>query len=197
MKELFLNKSINFITSQKPYKQEDIDKLRYGLEGIYLTFYKMIIILLVAFFLHTLKETIIFLILFNIIRYPAFGFHANTSFECLIISLILMVLLPFLLLTFNIPIIIKIVICFVCLVFFFIYAPMDTIKRPLPNKKKRRIRKFCSCLCCILYTCLMIVFKNSFINNLFFCAIVVETILILPTTYMLFKQPYNNYLNYK
>lgn len=194
MKELFLDKSITFITNQKDYSKEDIDKLRYGLEGIYLTFYKMIIILLVAFLLHILKEVLIFLIIFNIIRYPAFGFHANTSLECLIISLICVVGIPFLLLRIDLNLYTKILIDLICVIQFILYAPADTVKRPLPNKKKRKIRKICAIICCILYSIISIIF-NNYISDLLIAAIIVETIMINPLIYKIFKQPYRNYLN--
>ena len=196
MKNLFLNKSINFITKYKKYSDEDIEKLRYGLEGIYLTFYKLIIIIILALLLGVFKETIIFLILFNIIRYPAFGFHANTSLQCLIMSCIFVIGLPTILLTFNLSIIIKIFIAVLCLIDFIVYAPADTVKRPLPNVKKRRIRKFCAVICCLLYFALCVIFNNHYISDLLLAAMMVEAILINPIIYKIFKQPYRNYLNY-
>ena len=45
MKEVFLNHTMNFIAAnQKELTDEDKEKLAYGLEGIYLTITKMIII---------------------------------------------------------------------------------------------------------------------------------------------------------
>ena len=37
MKSAFLNSSIRFIKSYKDVDDKDVEKLRYGLEGIYLT----------------------------------------------------------------------------------------------------------------------------------------------------------------
>lgn len=195
MKEIFLKNSISFITHYKKYTKDDIEKLKYGLEGIYLTFYKLIIILFISFLLGTLQKTIIFLLLFNIIRYPAFGFHAKTSTECLFISLILIIGLPFLLLKLKLNFYIKLFIGICCLLLFYFYAPADTIKRPLPNMKKRRVRKILSVGCCLLYIVLCLLFKNFYISDLFLAAIITEAILISPMMYQLFKQPYKNYLN--
>lgn len=197
MKEVFLNRSISFITSYKKYSLEEIEKLRYGLEGIYLTIYKLVIILILSLILRTFKETIILLLLFNIIRFPAFGFHASTSRECLIVSLLFLLGIPYLLLHIDIPFYLKVSICCVCLICFLIYAPADTVKRPLPNKRKRIIRKSFSVLLCFIYMLGMFLFKNKTINNLFFAAILIETILILPVTYKLFHQPYGNYKTIK
>lgn len=195
MKETFLKKSIAFITNYKEYSKEDIEKLKYGLEGIYLTLYKLVIIILLSLVLGIFKETILFLILFNIIRYPAFGFHANTSMECLIISLLLILGLPFLLLKLDIHIYIKLGIAFICFINFVLYAPADTVKRPLPNVKKRKIRKICSVLCCLLYITLCFLFRNHYISDLLLAAVITESVLINPLIYKVFKQPYRNYLN--
>ena len=46
MKNAFMEKSMNFITKYDNYSEKDIEKMRYGLEGIYLTVSKTIIIFL-------------------------------------------------------------------------------------------------------------------------------------------------------
>ena len=46
MKKNFLDKSISFITKYKKYSKKDIEKLEYGLEGLYLTITKAIIIII-------------------------------------------------------------------------------------------------------------------------------------------------------
>ena len=85
MKEKFLNDSVNLITRyNNTYTEDDIDKIKYGLEGLYLTVTKLIIIVLISIILGIFKELILVLIFFNIIRYPAFGVHADKSIICLI-----------------------------------------------------------------------------------------------------------------
>ena len=88
MKELFLKNSVTFITKYNPnYTSSDIEKIKYGLEGIYLTITKLIIILVLSIFLNITKEIIFVLLFLNIIRYPAFGVHADKSSTCLITSI--------------------------------------------------------------------------------------------------------------
>ena len=95
MKKKFLDSSVTFIGNYKELTDDDIEKLRYGLEGIYLTITKLVIIVAVALLLGILKEVIITLILFNVIRYTGFGFHAEKSVQCLFISLFQFIILPF------------------------------------------------------------------------------------------------------
>lgn len=77
-----------------------------------------------------------------------------------------------------------------------LYAPADTYKRPLVNRKKRLKFKFLSCVITIVYIVLSLTIKNNFLANTFLLALVVEVMLILPITYKALKLPYNNYKNY-
>lgn len=195
MKKLFMNSSINFINKYYDYSDNDIKKLNYGLEGIYLTISKTIIIFLVALLLNILKEVIIVLVLFNLIRYTGFGFHAEKSYQCLICSLINFVLLPLFFLNIQIPINVSILLAGVCIINFFFFAPADTVKRPLPNKRKRIIRKILTVTTGIIYTLLMYILNDSYFSSLLLASLIIEVIVINPLTYKIFKQPYNNYKN--
>lgn len=195
MKKLFMNSSINFINKYYDYSDNDIKKLNYGLEGIYLTISKTIIIFLVALLLDILKEVIIVLVLFNLIRYTGFGFHAEKSYQCLICSLINFVLLPLFFLNIQIPINVSILLAGVCIINFFFFAPADTVKRPLPNKRKRIIRKILTVTTGIIYTLLMYILNDSYFTSLLLTSLIIEVIVINPLTYKFFKQPYNNYKN--
>ena len=114
MKEAFLNHTMNFIASnQGNLNDEEKEKLQYGLEGLYLTITKLVVIFLVAFLLGFIKEFIITLILFNIIRFPGFGFHASKSIVCLITSTLLILGLPYLFTNIEVGLNIKIILCIV------------------------------------------------------------------------------------
>ena len=194
MKELFLNHTINFIAAnQDGLSDEEREKLAYGLEGIYLTITKMIIILLIALLLGFLKEFIISLILFNIIRFPGFGFHASKSIVCLISSTVLILGLPYFFSNIEISLNIKTILCIISIITFIIFAPADTHKRPLTNKKKRTIRKISTCLLALIYSAIIIIFNNYEISNLFLAALMIEMILVSPIMYLLFGESYNNY----
>lgn len=196
MKKAFLNSSIRFIKNYKDLDDGDMAKLSYGLEGIYLTIQKLIVIAIIAIILGILKEVIITLILFNILRFTGFGFHAEKSIQCLFISTLQFVLIPYILINIQISKIVIIIICGICILNYLLFAPADTIKRPLPNKKKRKIRKFSTVAFGLIYTFLIIYFSNSFIQPLLLTALIVEAISVSPLTYMLFGQPYNNYKTY-
>ena len=196
MKELFLNGSLSFIDKYCKYNENDKKKLLYGLEGIYLTITKTIIILLVAAILEILKETLILVLLFNLIRYTGFGFHAEKSWHCLVCSLINFVFLPYVMLKINFSNISILLISTICIINYLLFAPADTIKRPLPNKRKRLIRKILTISIGIIYTVLIFILNNKMFTSLLLNALIIQAVVINPITYMIFNQPYNNYKNF-
>lgn len=197
MKQAFLNHSIQMITKyNSEYNEEDIEKLKYGLEGMYLTVTKLIILVILSILLGIWKEMFIVLLLFNIIRFPAFGFHANSSITCLLFSSALFLGLTYFMIHVNINIYTKIIIETICFMHYIIFAPADTPKRPLTNKKKRYIRKFFSILLAIIFIVSSLLIKNDNISILILTALMIESIMINPITYKLFHQTFNNYKLY-
>ena len=196
MKKKFLNSSIDILRKNGNYSEEEIEIIAYGLEGIYLTFTKMIVIFSLAYVLNLWKEVILLLITFNIIRSQAFGLHASKSIYCLISSIIMFIGGAIICKYFTFPIwflIISAVICNICLL---LYAPADTHKRPIVNSKKRKKFKYLSFLLGIIYTFLIILFRNSYIVNYLVLGMIEAVFMILPITYNIFKMPYNNYKTY-
>ncbi len=194
MKDLFLSNSIKLITAyNEKYSKNDIEKIKYGLEGLYLTFTKLLIIFLIAFLMGYLKEVLIMLVLFNIIRFPAFGLHADKSSTCLILSIILVLGLTYLMINITLSNYIKVLLSILCIFDFILFAPADTFKRPLTNKKKRKYRKIASCVCTLIYIFLIFVIKNNTISNLILTALIIESLMINPITYKIFGMPFNNY----
>lgn len=87
MKKVVLNKVKNEIKKQYPeYSNNKLDEIMYGIEGLYLTFTKIIIIFFISLILGCTKELIYILLSFNFIRLFSFGMHADKSSTCLIFS---------------------------------------------------------------------------------------------------------------
>lgn len=196
MKNMFLTNSVKYITKySNNYTDIDLEKIKYGLEGIYLTITKLIIIIILSIIFDILKQIILVLIFLNIIRYPAFGMHADKSSTCLISSIIFIFGLTFIISKFNINIYVKSAICILCFIDYLIFAPADTIKRPLTNAKKRKYRKLAASILSVTYIIMIFIIKNQLIVNTLFTSLIIEAILINPITYRLFKMPFNNYKN--
>ena len=185
------------INSNKDIDEIKLEEIMYGIESIYLTIEKIILIIIISIILNIFKKVMIFMLIYNIIRFTAFGAHAKNSIACLIISTITFIGLPLLAIYITIPNYIKIIIGIICLIIFLVYAPADTEKRPIISKKRRIIYKICSILIGILYIILSIYLTNNYINNVLIISLLLQSIMILPITYKLFGVSYNNYKNYK
>lgn len=198
MKEVIL-KNIRkiIIQSNNSLNNEKLDEIMYGLEGIYLTIEKLIIILIIAFLLNILREVLLFMLLYNIIRFTAFGAHAKSSLVCLCISLITFIFIPALSIKIVLDNIIKLLLWSLAFVIILIYSPADTEKRPIISKKRRLIYKILSSFISIIYLILSYVISNNFIINILIFSLLLEAIMILPITYKLMGVSYNNYKNYE
>lgn len=196
MKKLFLNYSMSNIKKYFPnYDDDKLAEIRYGLEGIYLSFTKLIVISIITILLNLFFEMIIMMIVFNILRATGFGIHAKKSIDCWISSTLIFILFPLLSKWIILPIWLHIVISIIFLIMIAIYAPSDTVKHPLIYKKKRIILKIVT----VISTLILIIisfFTNPIISNLILFGILTEIIVIHPITYKICDLPYGNYKKY-
>lgn len=197
MKKVFLNGCLRIIKkNDSTISDEKLDEIRYGLEGIYLTITKTIFIFVLSYLLGIFREMIIMLIVFNILRTTGFGIHAKKSWQCWVSSTILFIFFPFISKYIYMPNTLKIVLGIIAIVVMVLYAPADTVKHPLVNKKKRLIWKTLTVINCIILVLISICVKDNAISNLMIFGIYSEVIVIIPLTYKIFDLPYNNYKNY-
>lgn len=198
MKELVINNSLNLVKRQYPdYDDEKIAVIRYGLEGIYLTVSKTIIIFLIAYFLGILKELIIFTLIYNAIRMPSFGAHAPSSAICLMSSTTIFILSTYLCMVISISIWLKLLLGTIGIVIIFKNSPADTAKRPIINKKRRLCYKIISTVIAIIFVILSITIQDNFISNSLILGLMIQSMMTSRITYKLFGQTYDNYKNYQ
>lgn len=194
MKDLIVNKLLNIVKKYNFYNSQ-LEEIKYGLLSIYILITKTIIIILVAYILNIFNETLVFIVLYNIIRLPSFGLHATKSWICLLSSLLVFITLPLVSLYFIFHLKIKIIISIICLLLMFKNSPSDTNKRPIISPKRRLIYKWLSVLISIIYSFLLI-FTNNFISNCLILSLVLQCFMISPLVYKIFNLPYNNYKNH-
>lgn len=197
MKKRFLNKIKFLIKEQYPkYSEDKIDEIMYGIEGLYLTIEKAIVIFVLAIILRIFKELLMLLLTFNFIRLFAFGMHANKSWICLLFSSSIFIGGTYICKYINIDGYLLYLLYAIALIIISIYAPADTVKRPLIKKKKRIRFKILSIFVVLIYFIITLLIKNTLITNCLIIGLLIECILISPITYKLFKMPYKNYKNY-
>ncbi len=178
------------------YDEDRLDEIRYGLEATYLSITKLVVILGISLLLGIFKESVILLVLFNFLRLTGFGLHATKSWMCWVSSSITFLLVPFFCKSLVLPNYLLVAISVVCMINFILYAPADTVKRPLIHKKRRLFYKICTILISSIYIALIFITKDTFLQNSLASAMLIEGALINPYIYKLFNLPYNNYKNY-
>ena len=196
MKKKFLDSSIYFIQKNGQYTEEQLEIIAYGLEGLYLTLTKMIVLFFLSYILGITKEFVLLLVSYNIIRSQAFGIHASKSLYCLISSVVFFILGALICKYVVFPywfLVSSAILCTICLLLF---APADTYKRPIVNQKKRKRFKLISFIFGIIYTVVIVFLKDHFIVNYLIIGMIEAVLMILPITYKLFHLPYNNYKTY-
>lgn len=197
MKNLVVNGIMDNINRYYNYDKVKLSEIKYGIESLYLTISKTIIILIACALLKVTKPLLLLFMFYGIIRLTGFGVHAKKSWHCWITSLTMFIGIPLLISKLNINNFIIIITYSICMLLITKYAPADTEKRPLINKRKRILYKVLTIIITFIYLVISLTIKNSIIINTLYFSILLETIQILPITYKLYGVKYNNYKNYK
>lgn len=196
MKKYVVNKCLNLIKKYRNISENEEAIMKYGLEGLYLTLTKTIVILIIAAILGYFIESVIFTVLYGILRTFSYGLHAKKSWMCWIASIIMFVFIPILANEVVINIYLKYILGLLGTLLIFKNSPADTEKRPIVNKKRRLKLKLTSTFIAITYFILCLFINDQFISNCFIYSILLQNILISKFTYKLFNLPYDNYIRY-
>jgi accessory gene regulator B len=191
VREFVVKKMLNFIQkSGRNYSQDKIQEIKYGLESLYILITKSIIIFGIALILGILEDLLIFILFYNLIKLPSFGVHAGKSWICLLSSLLLFIGLPLLSKTINISFDSKCWLGIICLVSMFVFAPAATKKHPLIGKKRIVLLKYISTILALIYIISSLAISNIYIGNNIILALLLQSFIISPLAYKLFKQQY-------
>ncbi len=197
MKQKFLNSSLNLVKKYYPnYSGDRLDIIRYGIEGLYLTLLKLIIIFAIAFILNIIKETLILFAFYTLIRSFSFGYHASKSWTCLLSSTLFFIGIPLICYLFVVPFYLKVFIVVLTTLTFIIYSPADTKKRPILPSKRKIVLKCLSVLTSIIFSVIILNTQEEWFANILLGSLVVQNLMIIPFTYKVFKQPYDNWTSY-
>ena len=197
MKKYIIIKCLNSVKNDNPnITSEKLAEVKYGLEGLYLSITKVIIIFIIAYFLNIMKQTLIIMFTYNIIRSTSFGLHATKSIYCLISSIFIFIGGVYICEYIYVPIYLKVLLSIISIYILYKYAPADTHRRPIVNMKKRRIYKIISVLIGFIYLILIVTFRDNIISKYLLVGMLEACILIHPLTYKIFNLPYDNYKSY-
>ncbi len=197
MKRKIIEGMMNLIKKNYDYSDEKLLEIKYGLDGLYLTLTKTIIIIIISVLAKTINELLLIMLFYSVLRTFAFGLHAKKSWHCWISSLLIFGVSPYVSRFIIFPFYIKIILLTLGIILMFLFAPADTEKHPLINSKKRKILKFISTTICICYSLIAILIKNELISTIIILSIFIEIFMIIPISYKIFKLKYDNYKSYQ
>lgn len=193
MKDLFITKSFNFISSHKQLDHYNEIKIKYGLEVMYHFITKVTAIMAISFFLKILKENFLIFIFYFFLRKNSHGLHAKSNIGCWITSITVYVFVGCIAKYCSFNLSIMILINIICFLSFALWAPADTKSRPLIRKKDRITLKIKTL---INATCELVIF--GFFKNLrviITLVFILQSIVINPIVYKITGSTFNNYRN--
>ena len=82
MKLKIVNSLTSFISKHKKCSEKDLKIYRYGLEALYNLTTKTAVILLMTFFIGSIKECLLFILFYTFLRLFSYGLHASGSLMC-------------------------------------------------------------------------------------------------------------------
>ena len=197
MSELVIGKCMTLIKTNKPeLTKTELEIIQYGLHGLYLSITKIVVLITIAIVLNQLKELLLLLFLFGILRSNAFGMHASKSWMCWVATIPIFTIIPRLAMNITIPFYIKYICSLLFILHIYKYAPADTRKRPIVNKDIRKKYKLLATLTGAIFALISLFTSFNLLGNMLIFSLLLINIFISPLTYKIFKMPYNNYLSY-
>ena len=91
----------------------------------------------------------------------------------------------------------SLLISIISIILLFIYSPSDTLNRPIIGKNRRMKLKLTTVLLSLIYIIINLIIFNETLFNLTMYSLLFQAILVLPITYKILNQSYNNYLAYE
>lgn len=196
MRENFAKSNLKLIMKYNKYSEEEQEKLQYGLEVLYTVITKTLGVILLAVLLQTYKEAILLMVLYMFMRLFGHGIHATKSYQCWIASILCYGIFPLMMKYMVIPKLYVNIMWIIAFITFLIWAPADTPKKPLINKKRRMADKIITCLLSISLLIISFYSTSVLLTNGIFFSLIMGTIAVHPLTYKLFHIPFNNYKNF-
>ena len=102
MKNKILDTIMEKIKEDNKYDNKRLLEIRYGLETLYLSIFKLLIIIIISFFIHTTYYLCLLFLTYGLLRITGFGLHTKNSLQCWIFSITIFSLFPFLIKELNI-----------------------------------------------------------------------------------------------
>lgn len=167
-----IKKISHYFSKQLAANTEEQEILQYGFECLINTLIPLIFFFIFAIVKKMIVETIIWLILFLLLRNYIGGYHASSHGRCIVMSTIYGLITLFCICYFNsIPLTTEIYVCSLLIIFHILFGPIINDNDLIDNYRKYKI---IGLIIIIVESILMIIlnYKNIFIHSSLFFSIV-------------------------
>lgn len=181
--------AVNILNRRVQLSQVELAKIEYGVSILLINILKVLLIYLTSYLLNSLLPTILTHSLFCLVRKYAKGFHARSSTNCTLLSIICFSVIPWIVHIngLNISLTSFFLIGCVCGTILFLYAPADTKKALIKCEKQKRILRMKTLgILIILLFILAFMFKETE-RLLGLVGIIVAVIFVLPIEKILWR----------
>jgi len=169
----------DYFAQKLDYDETTYQKFRYGFSILYYTLSKTLALIVIALALGILKEVLILMGAYCLVRLFAFGIHLNDSTKCTIIGMISFLGCTYLGIYVNFNMLSYIIISVISLILCVMYAPLPTAKRPISWRNRRKF-KLLSAASIMALLILVLNLGPCTASNLIIVGIALEILKILP-----------------
>lgn len=163
--------------------EEDYELYHYGWFVVLSDLWLFIFTLIIGVIFDITLSSIVFFVVFFLIRRFAGGFHAKTELHCQIISLsfLFFSIAAIKYIFINIDNVYLFIIHLICVIVLPLVSPADTPQKPLSLNEKNQFKRIIGCIGVALFivNCVLLYFNIKFLSTAIICAFVLETILVI------------------
>ena len=164
-----VSKIVTFLTEQEVISSEsDVqDFYRYGIEISISSFLNIFVVLLLGIIINHIAESIIFLLLFILIRSFTGGYHADTYFRCNLLMCITFILTVLANCMFSNKLSLSIIIVLICVteLIVSVLGPIENKNKPIDDSKKIKLKITGTAMTSII-NCAGLILRESYLGTM-------------------------------
>lgn len=168
----------------KGLSEDEIEKINYGLMILISNSFKLFVILLIAALLGVFKLALITFFVFGILRTFAGGVHAKTSLQCLLSVMFIYFAVIYGAIYIPCTNLEKFLLFTVNIVLIMLFAPADTVEKPIIGEKHRRNLRYMA-LATMLILYVISLFSTEIVSKVIIFASFAECLTITPVAYII------------
>lgn len=167
------NKIYNYLTNNNITIEKDVFDYGFSFFQSYLIY--LLFIIPISIFYNTIIEVFLFIILYIPIRKNIGGFHLTNQYHCIILSIIMTLLAPFMSNYIPINYYFAIFIIAINIILFVIFVPVDCKEKRLSNSEKKFYKRL-SLIILLIYSFFLLLFYMTDMQVLFQLVCLIELI---------------------